>query len=72
MSEMVNMDGHGRILIPKKFREALGADEFELMLEDGILNLIPVKNPLELFGTLKGLDTGELDGIHGEEHEIDA
>ena len=72
MSEMVKLDGHGRVLIPKKFREALGVDEFELMLEDGILNLIPVKNPLDLFGTLRGLDTKGLDGIHGEEHEIDA
>ena len=70
MPIMVNMHRLGRILIPKRIRQEIGADEFEMVLEGGKIELIPVKNPLEYFGTLKGIDIEELDEVHGEEHDI--
>ncbi len=69
-SNLVKIDDLGRILIPKRIRKEIGARQFEINIANGKLELTPVKHPLELFGTLEGVDIGELDGIHGEEHDL--
>jgi len=48
------------------------SDEFEVKIEKDKLELIPVKHPLELFGTLKSVKLKKLDEIHGEDHEFNA
>ena len=72
MTITVKIDRFGKIVIPKKIRKALSAEEFEINVEEGVVKLIPVKNPLELFGTLKDFDMSVLDEIHGEDHEFGA
>ncbi len=72
MSITVKLDKFGKIFIPKKIRMKLKAEEFEVVLNKGKLELIPVRNPLSLFGTLKNIDMRDLDEVHGEEHEFDA
>ena len=44
----------------------------KLKIENEKLELIPVKHPLELFGTLKSVKLKKLDEIHGEDHEFNA
>ena len=67
----VKLDKFGKIFLPKKIRTKLKAKEFEVVFSKGHLELIPVKSPLALFGTLKDLDLSDLDEIHGEDHEFD-
>ncbi|UCG70760.1 MAG: hypothetical protein JSV09_07095 [Thermoplasmata archaeon] len=68
----VRIDKFGKIFIPKKIRKNLMAEEFEIIVNNGVVELIPVKNPLALFGSLRSLDKKALDEIHGEEHEFGA
>jgi bifunctional DNA-binding transcriptional regulator/antitoxin component of YhaV-PrlF toxin-antitoxin module len=72
MTITVKIDKFGKIFLPRNVRKKLNAEKFEIVIKDGVVELIPVKNPLALFGTLKSLDTGILDEIHGEDHEFDA
>ena len=71
MSITVKIDRFGKIFLPRKVRKKLNAEKFEIIIKDGVVELIPVRNPFDLFGTLKSLDTGILDGVHGEDHEFD-
>jgi len=68
----VRLDRFGKIFIPKEIRKKMVADEFEVNFEEEKIELIPVKHPLELFGTLKSVSIKKLDEIHGEEHEFNA
>ena len=70
MTTTVKIDRFGKIFIPKKIRKALSAEEFEINIEEGVVKLVPVRSPLELFGTLKDFDMSILDEIHGEDHEF--
>ena len=70
ITNLVKIDDLGRILIPKRIRKEIGVRQFEINIEDGKLELTPVKHPLELFGTLEGIDLRDLDEIHGEEHDL--
>lgn len=72
MTETIKIDKFGKIFIPKRIRDKLGAEDFEILIKNNEVNLIPVKNPLVLFGTLKKFNNKILDDIHGEEHEFDA
>jgi len=72
MTITVKIDKYGKIFLPKRIRRSLTAEEFEVRVEEGVIELIPVKNPLELFGTLKNFDKSILDEIHGEDHEFGA
>ena len=72
MQNTVKIDKFGKIFIPKKIRNKLASDEFEVKFRKERLELIPVKHPLELFGSLRSIKTKELDRVHGEEHEFDA
>ena len=72
MTVTVRIDRFGKIFIPKVIRNRLSSDEFEVRIKKEKLELIPVKHPLELFGTLKTIKTKELDEIHGEDHDLDA
>ncbi len=71
MSITVKLDDFGKIFLPKEIRMKLKAKKFELIFNKGHLELIPVKSPSALFGTLKDLDLSDLDEIHGEAHEFD-
>lgn len=71
MTITVKIDKFGKIFLPRNIRKNLDADKFEVVVKDGVVELIPVRNPLALFGTLKSLDIGTLDEIHGEDHEFD-
>jgi len=68
----VKLDSYGKIFIPKGIREQFPSDEFEIVVYEKKVELIPVRSPLDLFGTLKSLDMSALDEIHGEDHEFDA
>ncbi len=68
----VKIDKFGKIFLPKRIRRKLTAEKFEVRVEEGVIELIPVKSPLELFGTLKSIDMSVLDEIHGEDHEFGA
>ena len=72
MGITVKIDKFGKIFIPKEIRKKMVSDKFEVKIEKDILELIPVKHPLELFGTLKSVKLKKLDEIHGEDHEFDA
>ncbi len=72
MSVTVKIDKFGKIFIPKKIRKQLVSNEFEVIIENDKLELIPVKHPLELFGTLKSVKLKKLDEIHGEDHDFTA
>ena len=67
---MVKMDKFGKMFFPKDIREKISDDEFEVFITDEKIELIPVKKPLDLFGTLKGIDKKHLDEHHGEDHDI--
>ena len=68
----VKVDAYGKIFIPKGIRDQFPSDEFEIVVKEKVVELIPVKSPLDLFGTLKSLDMSALDEIHGEDHEFNA
>ncbi|MCK4717536.1 MAG: AbrB/MazE/SpoVT family DNA-binding domain-containing protein [Thermoplasmata archaeon] len=72
MTEMVKIDKFGRILIPNRIRKRLDTEEFELLVKEDRVELIPIRDPLTLFGTLKIRNTKALDEIRGEEHELAA
>ena len=66
----VKIDKFGKIFLPKSIRRQIQANEFEVHIEDEKVELIPIKEPLELFGTLKKTNKKHLDKIHGEEHDL--
>lgn len=70
----VRIDKFGKIFLPKKIRNKILSTEFQVILKKDRLELIPVKHPLELFGTLKDIEKKKLklDRLHGEDHEFDA
>jgi bifunctional DNA-binding transcriptional regulator/antitoxin component of YhaV-PrlF toxin-antitoxin module len=70
----VKIDKFGKIFLPKALRKKISAIEFEVHVKKDRLELIPLKHPLELFGTLKSIDTKKLklDELHGDDHEFDA
>jgi len=68
----VKVDSYGKIFIPKGIRDQFPSNEFEIVVKEKVVELIPVKSPLDLFGTLKSLDMSALDEIHGEDHEFNA
>jgi bifunctional DNA-binding transcriptional regulator/antitoxin component of YhaV-PrlF toxin-antitoxin module len=70
MGITVKIDKFGKIFVPKTIRNKMVSDEFEVEIEKDVLKLIPVKHPLELFGTLKSVKFKKLDEIHGEDHEF--
>jgi len=41
MCYKIQMDNYGRIIIPKEVREKVGSSVFKLIVEDGIIKLIP-------------------------------
>ena len=72
MSVVVKIDQFGKIFIPKKIRGQLPAQEFEIIVKDDVVKLIPIRHPSQLFGSLRSLNITAVDEIHGEEHEFDA
>jgi len=68
----VKMDRFGKIFFPKNIREKVPDNEFEVVIENDHIELIPIRNPLELFGTLRSVSTKKLEELHGEEHDLDA
>ena len=70
----VKIDKFGKIFLPKAIRRKITSSEFEVRFKKDRLELIPVKHPVELFGTLKDLHKKKLklDELHGEDHEFDA
>ena len=70
MSITVKIDEFGKIFIPKRIRQTLPSNEFEIIVKKDIVELIPVKEPIELFGTLKKIKMETIDEIHGEDHDF--
>ncbi len=68
MTVTVKIDKFGKIFFPKRIRNLIQGDEFEVHILDNKVELIPVMKPIELFGTLKKTNKKYLDAIHGEEH----
>ncbi len=71
MADTVKIDIHGKVFIPKAIRDLFPSNEFEILIKEKVVELIPVKNPLDLFGTLKSFDMSTLDEIHSGDHELD-
>jgi len=64
MDSFVNVDRHGRMVMPKPIRDAVKAHRFSVKLEDGEkIVFIPVKSTDEMFGSMPGLD---VEGFHKE------
>lgn len=68
---MVSMDSVGRVLIPKKARNAFKSRRFLVQVEEDEIRLKPVKSWDDLFGSLKGLDRRKLERMRREDAEHD-
>ncbi len=57
MSVFVKLDESGRVVVPKKFREAFRTNEFKVTMEaDERLVFMPVKSAEEMFGSMPDLN----------------
>lgn len=63
----VEVDKQGRVVLPKKLREAAGSTRFEVELEENRLVFVPVKKATEMFGTLKDFDMDKFRRNHNRE-----
>jgi len=50
---VVELDGKGRILIPAETRKAIKSRRFELRVEEGHIELLPMPDPRHLKGKYK-------------------
>ena len=67
---MVKIDKFGKIFLPKHIRSQLESDHFQAIIMQDELHLIPIKDPSDLFGSLKGSSMKTLEEIHDEEHDV--
>ena len=74
MTTMVKIDRFGKIFLPKQVRSLIQATQFEVIIMNDELHLIPVKDPSQLFGSLPGTSNAKvtLEEIHHEEHDLSA
>lgn len=72
MTIMVKLDRFGKIFLPKQVRSRIQATQFEVIIMNDELHLIPVKDPTQLFGSLSGTSRAHLEEIHDEEHDLSA
>ncbi len=71
MSELVKMDKFGKIFIPVRFRRQIRHTSFQIEVRDDEIVLHPVKDLMELFGTMPDLDMADLDEVHGDDDHED-
>lgn len=65
--DIVTLDRHGRMVIPKPVRERFKTEKFELGIKGGKIVLKPVKGLDQLFGSLPELDLKRIRKEHEEE-----
>ena len=65
--EFVSLDKSGRLVLPKKVRDEIGARTFEVTVERKEVVLRPRKGLAGLFGKMPGLDVKEFDRQRREE-----
>jgi len=71
MLKLVKLDRFGKIFIPKRYRNKLQGTTFTMeFIGDDIL-LHPVKDPLELFGTLDGITRKDIEEVHDDDDHED-
>ncbi|ODS42198.1 MAG: hypothetical protein MSIBF_02350 [Candidatus Altiarchaeales archaeon IMC4] len=66
MENLVRIDRFGRLFIPAFIRKTINADKFEIKVSNKNIVLKPIKNPLELFGTLPDLNANKLKEVHDD------
>ena len=69
MSELVKIDDYGKIFLPKRIRDKLTAREFLVDIEEDDLILRSVRDPLDFFGTLRGIDASEVERMRREDEK---
>ncbi len=71
MAITVKLDKYGKIFIPKSVRSQLDTEEFQVQMVDGVVELIPIRTPLDLYGTLSEVDDAEVQRIEDDGHGSD-
>ena len=61
------LDKHGRVVIPNFIRKIFKTDRFEIDVKKDKIELKPIKNLDELFGSLPELDLRRIKKEHREE-----
>ncbi|MDI6640434.1 MAG: hypothetical protein QMC77_07335 [Methanocellales archaeon] len=64
---VVVVDRHGRIVIPKRVRKIFKTNRFEIDVKKEKIELMPIKSLDELFGSLPELDLKQIKKEHEEE-----
>ena len=67
---LVKMDTFGKIFLPKQVRSQMKAKQFEVVMVNDELHLVPVEHPANLFGTLPETCRKSLEDLHDEEHDF--
>lgn len=67
---LVKIDAFGKIFLPKQVRSQMKAKQFEVVLMNDELHLIPVEDPAKLFGMLPDISRKSLEELHDEEHDF--
>ena len=68
MNFFVRLDESGRLVLPKKIRDTVKSNEFEVTLQDSEkIVFIPVKSTDEMFGSMPDLDITGFSREHKKE-----
>jgi bifunctional DNA-binding transcriptional regulator/antitoxin component of YhaV-PrlF toxin-antitoxin module len=67
--EMITIDRSGRFVLPKKIRNYFATSRFEVAVNKGKIELIPVKPLRTLLGALPDIDIDAIRQEHEEEIE---
>lgn len=66
---VVSVDEFGRVVVPKRVREAFSTTKFALQMQDGEIRLTPLMGWGGLFGSIPELSTKMLDKLRKEDAE---
>jgi bifunctional DNA-binding transcriptional regulator/antitoxin component of YhaV-PrlF toxin-antitoxin module len=67
--ELISLDRSGRLVIPKKIRNHFATNRFEISIDNGKIELIPIKPLSSLLGILPDLDIEAIYLDHDREVE---
>lgn len=67
--ELISLDRSGRLVLPKKIRNHFATNRFEISIDNGKIELIPIKPLSSLLGILPDLDIEAIYLDHDREVE---
>jgi bifunctional DNA-binding transcriptional regulator/antitoxin component of YhaV-PrlF toxin-antitoxin module len=67
--ELISLDRSGRLVLPKKIRNHFATNRFEISIDNGKIELIPIKPLSSLLGILPDLDIEAIYRDHDREVE---